>query len=321
MKRIFERQLAFWTAGTTGARAGLFRIALGLLSLPTAFELLVNRERYFADDGALPWGIALRDERVRFSLIALAPHSHGLLLALGVAMLVAGVTLALGIAPRASALVACVCHASFAARNPYVMNGGDRLFAILLGLAVLVPLSQRWSVSSFWRARRGASPARAPSGWGLGLVQLQVAWMYGLTGFSKLAQESWRTGRMMGEVFASPVYAEWPVVIEWRPFLLAMSFGVLAFECLFPVAIWWRRTRLPWLAAGVALHVGIDLFMVIPLFSAATLVSYTAFLTDEEVERAVAKVLSRLRRRRADAPLAGPRDEGTTPARREGETT
>jgi len=293
LRRAIESQHAFWTASTTGASAALFRVALGLLAIPAAFELLLNRERFFADDGALPWSVAMRDDRIGWSLLALAPHSEGLRLALAVAMLVAAVTLTLGLAARASALVACVCMVSFAARNPYCMNGGDRLFTILLGLAVLVPMSRRWSVAAVWRARRGLAPGPLPSVWSLRLVQLQVAWMYAMTGFAKLPRASWQTGTMMRDVLASPVYAEWPMALGVGPALVAASWAVLAFECAFPFAIWWRRTRWVFLAAGVAMHLGIEVFLVIPLFSAATLVSYVPFLEDARAERLVAWISRR----------------------------
>jgi hypothetical protein len=69
------------------------------------------------------------------------------------------------------------------------------------------------------------------------------------------------------EVLASPVFAEFPTYVDSRPVLWALAYGTLLFELAFPLAIWWRRYR-PWLiAAGVAFHVGIDLSMVIPIFS------------------------------------------------------
>ncbi len=293
LRRAIESQCAFWTASTTGASAALFRIALGLLAMPAALELLLNRERFFADDGALPWSVAMRDDRIGYSLLALAPHSESLRLLLAAAMLLAAVTLTIGLAARGRALLACLCMVSFAARNPYCMNGGDRLFTILLGLAALVPLSRRWSVAAAWRARRGLAPEPPPSVWSLRLVQLQVAWMYAMTGCAKLPQASWQTGTMMRDVLASPVYAEWPMALGVGPVLVAASWGVLAFECAFPFAIWWRRTRWILLAAGVAMHLGIEIFLVIPLFSAATFVSYVPFLTDAEAERLVAWISRR----------------------------
>lgn len=292
LDRLYDRQHRFWTAPTTGASAALFRIALGLLCVPTAFELLVNRERWFADDGTLPWSVAVaRNEYIRFSLIGLAPHSHGLLLVLGVAMLVAAVTLTLGIASRASAFVAWACMLAFATRNPYIMNGGDRLFTLLLLVAIVMPLSRKWSLEAGWRR----TEERLPSVWSIRLVQLQVAWMYAMTGFAKLAQPGWQHGHMMRDVLASPVYCEVPVMIGWAAVPLVMGWGVLLFECGFPFAIWWRRTRPIWLAAGVAMHLGIELLMVIPLFSAATFVSYIPFLTDAEAERFVAWLRARSR--------------------------
>jgi hypothetical protein len=82
--------------------------------------------------------------------------------------------------------------------------------------------------------------------------------------------------------------------------LWALTYGTLLFELGFPLAIWWRRYR-PWLiAAGVTFHVGIDLAMVIPIFSATMILSYLAFLDDDETETLV-RALTPWRRRRPGA--------------------
>jgi hypothetical protein len=111
--------------------------------------------------------------------------------------------------------------------------------------------------------------------------------MYALTGFAKLAEPRWRSGEVMGDVLSSQTYAEWPRAVSSPALLVAASVFVLLFECAFPVAVFWRRTRALWLVTGVVLHLGIEVFLVIPLFSAATLVSYLAFVTDDEARRLV----------------------------------
>ena len=74
--------------------------------------------------------------------------------------------------------------------------------------------------------------------------------------------------------------------------------SVVLFELiLFPVFIWFHRTRLIILGLGVAYHLTIVLTMRVFIFTEVMIVFYLCFLTTKEVnaiESAVTKVLSRL---------------------------
>ena len=65
--------------------------------------------------------------------------------------------------------------------------------------------------------------------------------------------------------------------------LFALATLVVAlWEFLFPLLIWWNRTRRPALAMGVALHSSILVFMNIGVFPLAMLALYPALLLPEE---------------------------------------
>ncbi len=288
-RRLHRFLLGFFAAPTSGASAALFRIVFGLLSTWTAIGVGLNLDRYWSGDGALPWAAMRHSANAHWSLVAIAPGDDRLLVGIFVLLLGASIALTVGFFSRASAAVIFIVHVSLQNRNPYTVNGGDRLFVILALLAVLMPLARRWSVQAWWRARWGKPLAGEPTWWALRLAQLQVAYLYLSTGLVKAEHVRWWSGRAMGDVLASPVYCEWPTHLSFWPLVAFLTYFTLLFEVFaFPMLIWFQKTRRFVLWWGILFHIGIEVLMVIPMFSVIMVVTYTLFLTDEESERIVA---------------------------------
>lgn len=284
-RALFQRLFVFFAAPTDGSGAAVFRIAYGLLAVGVAWWTALNAERWFSNDGVMvARGSALKNTLYRFAPnVGWMPTLHVVLLAVGAAMLV------IGLFPRIGAFVVFVAHTSLQHRTPQVLNSGDRLFAILAFLSLTMPLAHRASIHSWWRRRRGrvAPPA---SMWGQRLVQIQIAYVYASSAFSKMHNGRWLQGRALRDVLASPVFAEWPTWLGFWPLIYAMTWGTLVFELGFPSLVWFRKLR-PWfLLAGVGFHLGIDLLMIIPIFSYVMIVSYGAFLDDDLAARILAFV-------------------------------
>ena len=122
------------------------------------------------------------------------------------------------------------------------------------------------------------------------LMQVQIAYVYANTAMSKVLVGRWRDGRALYDVLASPVFAEWPAWFDVWPIIHAMTWGTLVFELSFPVLVWLRKTRYLVLLSGVLFHLGIDVLMIIPMFSWIMIVSYAAFLDDDVVRRVARRV-------------------------------
>ncbi|HYO95655.1 MAG TPA: HTTM domain-containing protein [Polyangiaceae bacterium] len=283
----------FWTDPVRGSSAALFRIGYGVLAIWTALGVLLNLQRYYGNRGMLPWSAVQHFPEQRYSLFSLAPTSDLLLHATGAAFLLAAVTLTLGIAPRASALVIFVINIALQHRNPYVVNNGDRLFVILAALGACLPLGQRWSVAAF-RKRGGNRPPSRPLVWSQRLIQLQIAYVYLFSCFAKVRHPRWLSGEAVYDVLKSPVFSEWPVKLEFAPLVRVLTWSTLLFELLFPILVWDRRYRRYLLAAGVFFHLGIELTLTIPMFSAIMVVSYACFLSDDETEALVGWLKARV---------------------------
>ncbi|HLV22666.1 MAG TPA: HTTM domain-containing protein [Polyangiaceae bacterium] len=287
----------FFTAPTDGSSASLFRIAFGVLATWTALGVLWNLDRYYGAQGLVPWRSVRHFPELYFTPFALFPGSDGVPLLLALAFLVASLLLTAGVRPRLCALCIFLVNVALQHRNPYVVNSGDRLFVILAALSTLMPLGARWSLGP-----TGTQPGWL---WGQRLVQLQIAYIYLFSCFSKLRYSHWLDGTALTHVLASPVLSEWPATLEPSVPLRLLAWGTLLFELTFPLLVWHKRLRPYFLIGGVVFHLGIEVLLRIPMFSAIMIVSYACFVSDSASARLVGGVLR---------PLGGLRRLARTPS-------
>ncbi len=133
----------------------VLRIALGLLLLLDLLHRAGTIERFYTDDGAYPLA-AYEAAYPQFNGLSLHAASGELWfqqLLFVVAALFA-IALIAGYRTRLVALVSLLLLLSLHGRNPAVLNGADRLLRVLLLVALLTPLGERWSVDA---VRRGTA--------------------------------------------------------------------------------------------------------------------------------------------------------------------
>jgi hypothetical protein len=282
------RLIELFAAPTDGSGAAVFRIGFAVLAISNTIWVATNLDRWFSEGGVT----LARSGGLHWSLYRFAPAAtwmgplHVALLGLGSLLML------IGLRPRWGAFLLFFAHTSLQHRTPSILNSGDRLFAIVAFLAIFMPLGHRFAVDAWLRRRRGV-PAPPASIWAVRLLQIQIAYVYANTSMSKLMNQRWIEGRALRDVLASPVFAEWPTWIDFWPLIHAMTWGTLAFELGFPLLVWFRRTRMLFLLGGIVFHLMIDALMVIPMFSWIMIVSYGAFLEDDQVRRFFARFSAR----------------------------
>lgn len=284
-----RRWNAFFYAESDGTSAGILRLLLGGLAVWQALGIWLNLRRFWAADGMIPWKLVESDRFIFLTPFAWAPESDTILYGQALVFTLAAVGLFAGVRANLCAALVAYLHASFQYRNPFILNSGDRLFMIVTALAVMMPLARRFSVESWWRERAGKAAAPAFV-WGQRLVGFQISYVYVNSAVAKLGNTRWRTGIALRDVLSSPVFAEWPQYVDFKPVIWGLTYSTLLFELCFPVLVWFRRYRPYMILWGVAFHLGIDVTMVIPIFSAIMIISYSAFLTDAESRWALARI-------------------------------
>jgi len=118
-------------------------------------------------------------------------------------------------------------------------------------------------------------------------AQLQIIFIYAVSGLDKLLNETWRSGKAFAyiehlEFLYNPVFPGifgnpfWNVIFSWSTML---------FELLFTLLIWNSRIRLPLLLVGTVFHLFIFVVLSLPDFSVIMILSYLIFLRDSDYRK------------------------------------
>ncbi|MDT5010763.1 MAG: hypothetical protein QOH57_2380, partial [Mycobacterium sp.] len=136
------------------------------------------------------------------------------------------------------------------------------------------------SASSFWSAQTRTN-------WPIRLFQVQLSLIYLASVQAKLSGQLWLGGTAVSYVLRLQDMQRVPLPQWFVTNALAMNvmtWGALAIELGVGILIWVPRLR-PWaLASGVLLHMMIDIFIQIGIFSYAIYVMYLAWLSPNGVK-------------------------------------
>ena len=285
LQRAWAAWEGFWFAPVPAASLGWMRVTLGLMlcgswallwpELPHLLEVLdLDLLRRHHTD----WRVSYWD------LVPPGPAVH---VAHGLGLLVL-VSFTVGFRTRLANLLALIMLVSFWHRLPWVQNGGDRLLRLWTLYLCLVPSGAAVSVDAWLARRRGEPAVEQVTGFAHRLVQLQLCWVYFLTGYDKLVDGSaWRSGLAIAYSMSEGTFNRAPWLLDpliqsdvGLGVLMLLTWVTLGWELLFPVLVAFKPTRLASLFAGVCLHLGIFFTMSVGMFGPASVWGYQAFVAD-----------------------------------------
>jgi hypothetical protein len=285
----------FWFAPESTATLALVRIAFGLVMIAFTLSLTPDLTALYSDVGVVP-------EQPRwvtpFTLLGFW-DSPLEVTALWLVMLVASVCLTLGWWSRLAAFLVFIGLISFERRSPDTLNSGDVLLRLLAFYLMLAPSGAALSLDRWRRHRDEMWQFPMRSRWPLRLIQVQVSVVYLSSVLYKAMSDEWTSGTAVGLILRLVDLQRLVVpdaVTDQLLFVNLLTFGTLAIELALAVLIWNRRALPYVLAAGVALHLGIELTIVIGFFSAAIFVSYVAFIPPDVAERFILALARRFGR-------------------------
>lgn len=146
-------------------------------------------------------------------------------------------------------------------------SGGQQLMAnMLLWSAFLAMRTERARFLGFWA------------------IRLQLLLAYLATALHKLAGTHWVDGTGLGiaatdQAFGPDWIASFPTAAR------LVTWSVLLFQLTFPIAMWFRSLRIPWMIFGIAFHLGTAIWMDIPEMGFAFVACYAIWLDDEHASR------------------------------------
>ena len=298
----------FWVGQTDLAPVALFRIVYGMELFNWFWQLYPNIPAFFTDEGFMP----------RTLLVSMFPDRYSLLTGVGTLWQVAifwaaclgvAVALTIGWHTRTACILAFIGVASFEWRNPLLLDGSDIVFRLIPFWLALTSCGAIYSVDAAFRRDRGEPVTGLGPALPVRLLQLQVGWIYLMTGLEKLAGNLWKDGtatfyalqleHTFGRSWAYPLATN-TVVVH------LMSWGTLAVELLFlPLSmIPLRVTRFLAIAGAAMLHGGILTMMNVGNFPVIMLSTLIVFLPPEWVREFVTRVQVRIRPRLVPALAA-----------------
>lgn len=300
----------FWFAPRSIAPLAFLRIALGLVIALWGLSLLPDATDFLGPEGVLP---EVPEVRARIGILQLWRTELAAVVVVG-ALIPAGLAVAVGWGTRAATIVSFVLLLSISRRDPWMLNSGDALLRHATLFLSFTPAGEVLSVDRWRRARRRFWEVPHAAPWGVRFLQLQISAVYLFSVFEKLRGEAWTEGTALADAWRITDLARVGVPLPVYDSLLltnVLTFSTIVIELALAVLLWNRRARPYVVAAGVLLHLGIELTMAVGFFSTVAVTLYLSFTREETAERWLTAIRRRLRasrlpwlRRLAVAPPA-----------------
>ena len=122
---------------------------------------------------------------------------------------------------------------------------------------------------------------------GVILCQLQIVFIYLVSGWDKLLSETWRSGEAFDYIIhLNTLYNPALTGVFENVFIhRVLSWTTIVFELFFVIFVWIEKTRLPILALGIFFHLFIWIVMSLPDFACIMIISYIIFLKDSDLTK------------------------------------
>lgn len=206
------------------------------------------------------------------SLAPLGIAESSTLIGVGVLYLMGLVTLLVGYRTRIAAVVVWFVHAMWMMTMESATYGADAFADIFLFYLMWVPAGDALSLDRALGRRSGAPTSMARLG--LRVVQIHLCIAYLAGGIEKATGAQWWNGEAVWRslmISHDPQFDfSWLAQYPWVAAILGWT--VLVVEIGYAALIWPRYTRRLWVAATVAMHIGIAVFMGLGVFSAIMMV-------------------------------------------------
>jgi hypothetical protein len=243
--------------------------AVALCVLLQTVELLQSRAA-FADDGIWSFPILRREHDalpapLRWLFALILPYRAFIVL-LGLELVFAGL---LGLGVSGAALFLLFAQLAVCVRFRGTFNGGSDYLTVLILMALSVA----------WLGNAKENPIAGQAA--LAYIAVQVTFSYFIAGVAKLKEPAWRDGAALRAFLSAEGYGAPDFVrrlLDGERRCLALSWGVLCFECGFPLAWLDPRMCLPLLALGIVFHLGNWLVFGLNRFLFAWSAAYPALL-------------------------------------------
>jgi hypothetical protein len=279
----------------------LLRIAFGILMLFNWLTIFPYREIFYGENAVVSFKTAeMVSNYARIDLFGLLPHTDLGVYILCLLNLLAALGMIFGLFTRSSLILAFLTVATFHGRNMFILNSADTLFKNILFLLIFSGAGKMFSLDKRFFGKSTESDLHAP--WALRLIQIQFCMVYLSTILFKFKGEAWVDGSAIyiATRLDDMVRLPMPWLLDNLFVIKLMTWSTLVVELSLATLVWIKEFRYWVLAAGVMLHLGIEMLMNIPLFEYIMIFTMLSMIDPEDLKR----VLAWLKQRTKPAPAA-----------------
>ncbi|KUN83996.1 deoxyribonuclease HsdR [Streptomyces bungoensis] len=289
--------------------AAVLRIGYGFLYLAFLLREFPHRDEIWGPDS--PWTPALArqlfDQTGWASVLTLS-DSRAYFEVCYAAALITSALFMLGWRTRAVSVLFAVVVTSFHARAIFMTDGGDNLILLMALYLVVTACGRRWSLDARRtriRASAGGTPRfplDRPSrelrrhlrdarltvitvlhNCGMLAIAAQVCFLYGSAGLYKVQGATWGNGTALHYALSLDLFRPWPELsraADGHEVLIALAcYLTVLLQVAFPFVLF-GRLKYPVLGMLLGMHLGIAVFLGLPLFSGAMIAADAVFLPD-----------------------------------------
>lgn len=271
----------------------IFRIGLSLVLLWQAFSLLPTFHFFLGEFGFVQREVSniLSDPsipRLYWILDFLSSRGaseNSTLTALGIIYITSLFFLLSGAYTRFWAFIAWFLHWSFLNTGYSGAYGADMYCHFFLFYLIFIPSHKAWSLDCLFKRVNNAPSIEARIS--LRILQLHMCISYLASGLEKATGEQWWNGEVMWIALNTPGYsiADFHWLANWSFIPIISGIVVLAIEIFYCLFIWGKKTRYAWIFLTCLLHLGIAVFLNLPIFGVLMCIpTISLFAFSAEVE-------------------------------------
>jgi len=288
----------FWFEPTSPTPMALFRIVIGLITLQClCIHLLCDWHLYFGDHPLITIetmiGKYWRYDPY-FDLMLLLPPGEIWRWYFFWFTVATAVMLTLGLFTRFSAVATFLCLMSLQHHFLINQNSGDNFLRIGLLFTAMSNAGDAFSLDNLikatrqdWRREGFRPPLSAP--WAQRMLQMQLCIAYFHTWWCKVAGPEWNDGTAVyyASRYDDIVRFPLPFLLDDLNMIKLLTWGTLFVELALCTLIWWRPIRYYIIIMGIALHLGIEYTMNLPMFEWLFISSYLLFIYPEHLSQSM----------------------------------
>ena len=285
LRRQWQKLFEFLFPSETATWLTVFRTGMGLQVVVYALFLRSDWHSLFSTTGKGLVSRQLGEAIASFDsplipklgwLVAFGQHvgfaEETVLSIVWACLLCIGFCLLLGLFCRAAAIIAWFLHLCAAESGALLAYGADNFMTMALFYLMLSPLPDRYALDCRLVKTKPTDPRLL--GFWRRVLQVHLCFVYFFGGLAKLLGSGWWNGSNLWRSLIRPPFNLFSpdILVRFKYALPVLGISICLIEIGYPLFIWLKKTRFPWLTCILAMHAAIGLAMGMYLFALVMIV-------------------------------------------------